>query len=67
VREELIIRNYGFINPLSIDASDPRYVSALRIAIAQLEMVRRVLDQEMRLGLSQGRPQASGPARQRVK
>jgi hypothetical protein len=45
VREELIIRNYGFINPLAIDASDPRYVSALRIAIVQLEMVQAALEQ----------------------
>jgi hypothetical protein len=48
VREELIVRNYGFINPLAMDAADPRYISALRIAIVQLEMVQRALEQETR-------------------
>jgi hypothetical protein len=46
VREELIMRNYGFINPLSMEQSDPRYIPALRIALVQFEMVERALTQE---------------------
>lgn len=61
VREELIIRNYGFINPLSINASDPRYVSALRIAVVQLQMVQAVLEQELRLGITEVGVRILGP------
>jgi hypothetical protein len=49
VREELIIRNYGFINPLTIHHSDPSYVAALRVAIVELQMVYRALDEEYHL------------------
>jgi hypothetical protein len=48
VREELVMRNYGFINPLSMESTDPRYVSALRIAVVQLEMVERAVTQEQK-------------------
>ena len=51
VREELIIRSYGFINPLLVPTWDPRYVPALRISIVQLELVQRALDQEYRCGV----------------
>lgn len=40
------MRNYGFINPLSMEQSDPRYVPALRIALVQFEMVEQALLQE---------------------
>jgi hypothetical protein len=61
VREELIIRNYGFINPLAMDAFDPRYVPALRIAVVQLELVRLALEQESKLASTQVRLTTSCP------